>query len=373
MARHNDEPEAPAAGSSASSETTDDKQGWWLKRFLRKHHRKLWWIHSVYALLLGVMVMVFAQKGFTYAQWLAPMLIGLWALLLVFFRIHGQGKAQKQRVHDDGSKASKLRFYVMTYFLKNLYQAMLFFLLPFYWKSTTFDHANMTFVIVLAVCAFLSTMDVVFDNLLMRFRALSSVYYGITLFAGLNLAVPSLFPDISVLSKTLAAASLTVVMFWATHVSWAAFKQRVMLIWFLLSLGLGLGGTYLARNGIPPVPLSLADAAVGPELLDDGRLAMRVTELHVSRVDEMYAVTDVLSPGGRGDSLHHVWRKDGEVVTELAEGNRTTVTLLPSGLVRLSSQLQPGEIPAERVGMWSIDVETAGGQLVGRHHVKVIE
>ena len=44
---------------------------------------------------------------------------------------------------------TRVRFYVMTYALKNLYQGMLFFLLPFYWKSTTLDAANGWFVILL--------------------------------------------------------------------------------------------------------------------------------------------------------------------------------------------------------------------------------
>jgi hypothetical protein len=35
-----------------------------LKSFMKIHGRKLWWVHSAYALGLGVAVVVFAQKGF---------------------------------------------------------------------------------------------------------------------------------------------------------------------------------------------------------------------------------------------------------------------------------------------------------------------
>lgn len=354
-------------------EQEPEAKGWWLKRFLKKHHRKLWWLHSFYALFLGFLVMLFAQKGLDYARLLAPMLIGLWVLIAIFFRIHGQGQEQKDKVHEASSKKAKLRFYVMTYFMKNLYQTMLFFLLPFYWKSTTFGHPNATFFYVLTACAFLSTMDVIFDNFLMRFRAVSSVYYGIVLFAGLNLAVPALLPGMAALVKTLVAAGATVVMFWTMHVPFAAFRNKAMLAGFFLILGGAMGGTYLARNGIPPVPMSIADAAVGPKLLDDGRLAMKVTELHTSFVDSMYAVTDVLVPGGEGDRMHHLWRKDGEILATLDGKGQTTKVPGPKGTVRLQSKLDLAQIPKDRAGTWTIDVETDDGQLVGRKTFTVIE
>jgi hypothetical protein len=35
-------------------------------------------------------------------------------------------------------------------------------------------------------------------------------------------------------------------------------------------------------------------------------------------------------------------------------------------VLRLRSALPPAKIPAERTGSWTVDVETADGQLVGR-------
>ena len=72
---------------------------------------------------------------------------------------------------------------------------MLFFLLPFYWKSTTLDAADVWFVGLLGTCAVLSTLDIVFDRVLMRWRWIASVFHGITLFGCLNLVIPALFPD----------------------------------------------------------------------------------------------------------------------------------------------------------------------------------
>ena len=72
-----------------------------------------------------------------------------WLLVVAFFRLHGSGK--QQEVLEVAGPRSKLRFFAMTYALKNLYQGMLFFLLPFYWKSATLSSYNVAFLTVIAV------------------------------------------------------------------------------------------------------------------------------------------------------------------------------------------------------------------------------
>src|SRR5260221_14012794 len=76
-----------------------------VRGFLEKNGRKLWWLHSVYALALGIGVVAFAQKGFEHARWLAVSLGLAWLLVVVFFRRFGEraapdaGASQKARVH----------------------------------------------------------------------------------------------------------------------------------------------------------------------------------------------------------------------------------------------------------------------------------
>ncbi len=109
------------------------------------------------------------------------MSLGLaWLLVVLLFRLFEP--AGQMRAFDTSDPKTRVRFYVMTYALKNLYQGMLFFLLPFYWKSTTLDAANVWFVIVLAACAVVSTLDIVFDRVLMRWRWMASTFHALTLF-----------------------------------------------------------------------------------------------------------------------------------------------------------------------------------------------
>src|SRR4029077_15212240 len=176
-------------------------------------------------------------------------------------RLFGPGRQQKQ-LHTAGAKG-RLPFFAMTYALKNLYQGMLFFLLPFYWKSTTLDGADVWFVGLLGVCAVLSPLDIGFDRVLMRWRWMASAFHGITLFGCLNLVIPALFPDTRTLWSLLAAAAVTVLGFWTLHVTGRVLRKKAYIAIFVASLGLGVGAAYGARAAIPPVPMYVSSAAVG--------------------------------------------------------------------------------------------------------------
>jgi uncharacterized protein DUF5924/DUF2914 family protein len=336
--------------------------------FLHRHGRKLWWLHSAYALALGASVVVFAQKGFGHARWLAVTLGLAWLLVVLIFRLFASGG--EMRAFDAADTKTRVHFYVMTYALKNLYQGMLFFLLPFYWKSTTLDAANGWFVVLLGVCALLSTLDIVFDRVLMRWRALASLFHGITLFGCLNLVIPALFPDTRTLWSLLAAAAITVVGFWTLHVTLRVLRKKMYIAVFALSLASGVAAVYAARAAIPPVPMYVSSAAVGPKQLSDGRLAMEVKTLHPSVIQELIAVTDVVVPGGKGDRLRHVWLRERREVHRSSE--ETSRIEGPKGVVRLRSSLTEKDLPPDLVGAWSVDVETEDGQLVGRTEFRVV-
>lgn len=339
-----------------------------VRRFFREHGRKLWWLHSAYALGLGVGVVAFAQKGFDHARWLAVTIVAAWLLVVVFFRAFGSGSAQAS-LDAVGSK-TRFRFLVMTYVLKNLYQGMLFFLLPFYWKSTTLDAPNVWFVVLLGACAILSTLDIVFDRYLMKWRSLASVFHGITLFASLNLVVPALFPNTRTLTSLLVAAGIAAIAVWTLHAPLRALKNKLYAGAVVASITASVGVTYAARAAVPPVPMHLAYEAVGPMTTKDGRLAMEVKTLHSSVITQLLAVTDVVTPGGSGDRLHHVWRRDGVMIATTGAASRQRTK---DGNVRLQSSLAGKELPKDLAGRWTVDVETEDGQLVGRASFVVID
>ena len=339
------------------------------RAFLARHGHRLWWLHSVYAAALGFGMILFAQKGFLRARWLLVSGLLAWLLMVVFFRHFGSG-ADQPRFHAVWPGA-RTRFLVMTYVLKNLYQGMLFFLLPFYWKSSTAGAHNGWFFLLLALCALVSTLDLVFDRVLMKWKPLASAFYAITLFGTLNLALPALLPETRTLVTLLSAAGITAVAFLSLHVRLSHLKKRLHAVLLVLAVGASVGLAYVARRAIPPVPMYVAIGAVGPMKLADGRLAMEVRSLHRSVVQKLIAVTDVVVPGGEGDRLQHVWRHEGEVVKRSPDDDAHVAG--PSGTVRLRSSLAGDKLPADLVGGWTVDVETEDGQLVGRVAFTVTE
>ena len=338
-----------------------------VRAFMARHGSKLWWLHSAYALTFGAFVVMYASKGYDNARWMV-VLLGLgWFVLVLFFRVFGTGPGQKAKIKDT---KSKVRFYVMTLALKNLYQSMLFFLVPFYYKTATFDDPNRFFVYVLIVLAILSTVDVVFDQFLMRWKVPASAVYFFILFACLNLVLPALLPDTRTLLTQLSAAAIAAVVFFTMHVPVRNLLRPAWAMLFVVFVAASVFGVYFARLAIPPVPMYIATGAVGPSLLPDGRLTMQVSTLHQSLIQEMHALTDVVIPGGHGNTLHHVWRHEGLAVQQ---GPVTPSGEPPPGTVRLRSPLRSFNIPSQRAGHWSIDVLTEDDQLVGRVPFEVIE
>jgi hypothetical protein len=337
------------------------------RAFLKRHEKKLWWLHSVYALCLGMSVVFFAQRGFEQARILSVSVGAAWLLVVLFFRVFA--KDRPINATEVQNKKPSLRFYAMTYALKNLYQGMLFFLVPFYFKASTYDSPNFYFVVVLGLFAILSTLDIVFDRFVMRFRTLASFFHGLTLFACLNLVVPALFPNTRTLVAVLCAAGLAVLSFFTLHLRWQWLKRPPVVALLLAVMGAVVFGVYAARPYLPPVPMYVSHAAVGPAVREDGHLTMEVSVLDVKALQRLVAVTDITLPAGKGDRLLHVWKKDGATIFRSVE-ETSRVPGAKDG-VRLRSTLS--KVPEHAVGHWSVDVETDDGQLVGRARFVVIE
>jgi len=281
------------------------------------------------------------------------------------------GSGTREQSYATAASTGKLRFLVMTYVLKNLYQGMLFFLLPFYWQSATVASAQGWFLALLGTCALLSTMDVVFDRIVMRWRVLASLFHAFILFGTLGLILPAFLPRASTLVTLCAAAGISAGAFWTLHVPFTAFRDRAFVAVFLASIGAASGSAMLVRRAIPPVPMYLAHGAVGPSVLADGRLGMEVQRVNRSLLPQLVAVTEMMAPAGHSDRLVHVWRRNGaEIFREHALHAERSGR---SGWLRLRSVLPANAVPSAASGGWSVDVDTEDGQLVGRVRFAVDE
>ena len=133
---------------------------------LKRWINRLWWLHSFGALFFGVGVMLFARKGLQYADKILIVLFLSWLLVFIAFRVIVGAQNRKP---DERAVKKGLRL-LTNYVIKQLYQQMFFFLVPLYASSATWawGSPNWWLVPLLLICAVVSTLDLVFDNIVME-------------------------------------------------------------------------------------------------------------------------------------------------------------------------------------------------------------
>jgi len=327
--------------------------------------RRLWWLHSVWALTAGTLVVIYAGRNYEKARWLILLLLAAWLLIVGFYRVFG-----RRPLEGAESLQKKVGFLVFTYALKNLYQAMIFFLLPFYWRSATLGTSNQWFVLVLGLSGVLATLDLVFDRVLMRWRLVASSYFVITLFAAINLAIPALLPGISASWSLLVASTAAMAAFWTFYVPVRQLLvDRAVQLGFLVAMGGALAAGLALRPVVPPVPHYVLHGAAGRLLVTD-RLSEEASGFHTDHLGDLYVQTRVLAPGGADGDFRHVWRHGKTVVLEVTPRYRSMAPDDPS-VVTVTSRLPESALPDNPVGKWSVDVLTDDDRLVGRVRFRI--
>jgi hypothetical protein len=321
------------------------------REFLHKQSALLWWLHSGYALLLGILVMRLGSKNFTFLRWIIFPLSFIWVsslLLPLLSRLTSLAPAWRERLR-----------LVVNYFNKNFYQQLLFFLLPLYYASATLWSRNMIFVLVLAASAILSTMDVFYDRYISLRLPLTVLFFNFNLFACVNVMLPVLWSvDNSRALWTSAAITLGgfVSFFWQVE-GWRRRRSKVLI--GLVGLGLSVL-ILLFRSFIPPAPLQLTEVIFGDQV-DALQVVSPFKAIPSGWSGNVAALTAIKAPNGLKERVRHRWYLNGEMILE--QDLKVIVGGRGRGF-RLWSQV-PWD-PADAGRKLVLDVVTKGGQLIGR-------
>jgi hypothetical protein len=322
-----------------------------LRARLARHEALFWWVHSAYVLALGAGIMWLGARNYAWLRYSAFYLIAIWALSLFLSNVV-QPRA--------GAWWQRARFLV-NYVNKNLYQQLLFFILPVYAASTTWSSRNVVFVAVLSVSAVLSTLDVVYDRVLSARRVLAAWFFAFNAFAVVAVALPVTFGTSA--HQSARAGALAAVMGFAT-LAWRLWRLGQPLAWAGVvagSLVVFLAAEF-ARPLVPPAPLRLTSTVFGSEL---DRSTLRITRplasLPAGGRGRVYAVTALRAPLGLSDRVELRWYRDSilasaSAVHAVSGGRREGF--------RLWSAVDLGRSAGVKV--LRLDVVTEGGQLVGR-------
>ena len=326
-------------------------------RWLVAHETQLWWLHSLWALVFGIGVMWLGTHNVAYLRLgiLHVAFIWITSMALPFIVRSGslsprwRGRAQL----------------AINYLNKNFYQQLLFFILPVYWLSTTPGSRNVLFLALLAIAAVLSTMDVIYDRHVAMRRILTALFFAFSVFAGAAAALPILWQIQSLtalwLAAIIASVGATTLVISEHRLDW----QRTWFAGGLIVLGLFVLVEY-GRPFIPPAPLRLYSAEFGTqvELSDGPRIRRAIAATPGDPQGQVYVVTAIHAPRGLHDRVRHVWYHGSH---RLARSRWYEVDGGRRDGYRLWTPLSLSRDVAGRA--LHVDVETEGGQLIGRAHL----
>ena len=321
-----------------------------------KHARLLWALHSAWALISGVAVLILAHNRHGFARWVVLFLALTWGSTLFVSRVAGT--------------SSLLRFAhgLVSYLTRVMYQETLFFLIPFYFYSATVRSWNFFFVVLLAALAVLSCFDMLFDRLLREHRWFAIGFFAFVSFSALQLFLPLLLRTRIENSEVLAAAIAYLAAF-ALARRWRDLADGRRLAAAAVVFALVLAGVYIVRPLLPPVPLRMTALRFSGELDHRTLSAPATFASDVPRSalprGRVYAVATVFSPERIPARVQMRFIQSGNV---LRVSRTLDLTFRPEGFriwdsVRVPATPSPAPI---RVELWT------AGQLLGKRTIRVV-
>ncbi len=323
-----------------------------------KHKDKFIWMHSIYALFFGIGVMWLGSQDFKYIRIAIWEITFIWLSSLAIPLILSHPKIPlkwKQRIRLS-----------INYFNRNFYQQLLFFVLPIYYMSATAGSKNIFFIVLIAISAIFSTMDIVYDRYISVRGTIMSLFFAFNLFAGINAMLPILWGVRTIhavrISAIIAFLGFVTFCFQLTHIKttkkWLLTMAAGLVIFMVAELG---------RSFIPPAPLRVDAIDFGTSMVKNQlKIYPTINSLPVAKKKQrIYILSAIKANITLKERVRHLWYLNGEklftsrlfhVIGRAGNGFRVwTAYSLP---------------PLKQDSLLMVEVQTEGGQLVGRRVLK---
>lgn len=326
-----------------------------LKNLLLRLHgliQRYPWVMPVYGFISGLAGFFLVERQAEFAKVIAILLLVSW-LWLMLENLFNQGLERWFGL--------QLPPWLLRFATQMVHQQSLFFVLPFFTLTTSWDSGQLVFTGLLGLCALLAIIDPLYFNWLAPRRWLYLAFHSLTLFAALLTALPIILHQTTAQSYQLALGCAVLLSFPSLL---GTLRIRHWWRWLALpglSLAL-LGAGWLARPWVPPATLWLSEVAVSSQMNAGQRTPGQTREQLSSaqlKAQGLYAYTAISAPRGLAERIYHVWRHNGKVVDRIAldiNGGRKE---------GYRAWTNKRNFPADPSGKWRVDVVTDGGQMLG--------
>ena len=308
--------------------------------------------------LSGIGSFILVDRQASLASWVAILMLISWIWLMLENTLTGLfARTFKREIPQP----------LLRYATQMIHQESLFFVLPFFFITTTWNSGQLVFTGLLAAAGLVSIVDPLYYKWLAPRRWLFLALHTLTLFAALLTALPIILHLTTAQSFKLALIIAMALSFPSLASSFPVNTWRRGVALVLVTLSVGAGG-WLLRSWVPPATLWMTEVAVSTEVLNR-QPGESLDEIAASRIKSsgLYAYTSINAPRGLNERIYHVWQKDGTEVDRIAldiHGGRKE---------GYRAWTHKQNFPPNPVGKWQVRVLTEDGQVIGVLRFKVVD
>jgi hypothetical protein len=278
---------------------------------------------------VGSFILVDRQQGL--ASWITVIMLLSWIWLMLENTLTGLfTRIFKREIPQP----------LLRYATQMIHQESLFFVLPFFFITTTWNSGQLVFTGLLSVAALISIVDPLYYKWLAPRRWAFLALHTLTLFAALlGIAVLLSFPSLASIFPIRTVRNALAILF----------------------ITVGIGGVgWALRSWVPPATLWMTDVAISTQLQDrTPGASLDTVSAEQIRSGGLYAYTAINAPRGLDERIYHVWTFNGKEVDRIAldiHGGRKE---------GYRAWTHKQNFPGNPAGKWQVRVLTEDGQLIG--------
>jgi hypothetical protein len=248
---------------------------------------------------------------------------------------------------------------LLRYATQMIHQESLFFVLPFFFITTTWNSSQLVFTGLLTIAALISIIDPLYYKWLAPRRWAFLALHTLTLFAALLTALPVIVHLTTDQSFKLALGIAMLLSFPSLASIFPIRTVRNALAILCITLGIGAAG-WMLRSWVPPATLWMTEVAISTQVEDrtPGESLKQVSAAQI-RSNGLYAYTAINAPRGLDERIYHVWQFNGKEVDRIAldiHGGRKE---------GYRAWTHKQNFPDNPTGKWQVRVLTENGQMIG--------